>query len=295
MAVGDLGRGFPGKPIVRNSRPQVHLREKHFAQGWWFRTSEPGVGVGHPPSSCFFHSLLCPPTPSSPSSPSSHSKPAQGFFLREDWLSYREEGQWRREKDSFLLEGRVERNPCANMSPGSNETAQGIKLNESRQGAQLLFSERKCQVWLHLLLARGYKWNKNKPTLQPTFNCLIAAASQSWLSDSSCLNLSYGADSLGLHTRVAALWGFLEFIKWKLDHSSPGVYPCGLYSGRLKDMGSFKTFASSTRIISSLGFYFEIANLVSFCVDVHFLPPALTLWWNTGSLTFELKPLLSSI
>lgn len=43
-------------------------------------------------------------------------------------------------------------------------------------------------------------------------------------------------------------------------------------------MGSFKTFASNTRIISSLGFYFEIANLVSFCVDVHFLPPALTLW-----------------
>lgn len=250
------------------------------------------LDIPHLLVSSILSSVLQPPAPPPPLPPIL-SQHRDSFSGKIGFLTGKKGSE--EEKDSFLLEGRVERNPCANMSPGSNETAQGIKLNESRQGAQLLFSERKCQVWLHLLLARGYKWNKNKPTLQPTFNCLIAAASQSWLSDSSCLNLSYGADSLGLHTRVAALWGFLEFIKWKLDHSSPGVYPCGLYSGRLKDMGSFKTFASNTRIISSLGFYFEIANLVSFCVDVHFLPPALTLWWNTGSLTFELKPLLSSI
>lgn len=176
------------------------------------------------------------------------------------------------------------------------KTAQGIKLNESRQGAQLLFSERKCQVWLHLLLARGYKWNKNKPTLQPTFNCLIAAASQPL--------------AVWLFLFESVLWGW-QFgiahpcpctqVSWVYKMKTGSLLSWGLSMWPLqweaRNMGSFKTFTSNTRIIRSLGFYFEIANLVSFCVwvDGHFLPPALTLWWNTRSLTFELKPLLCSI
>lgn len=60
----------------------------------------------------------------------------------------------------------------------------------------------------------SFKWNKNKPTIQPTFNCLIAVAFECQPSDFSCFHLSCGTDNLVLHISVN-IWTLKGFLSKK--------------------------------------------------------------------------------
>lgn len=134
------------------------------------RDFEPGVDVGHPPSSSSppslasvphtqSHSLTSPqPFLSLSSSPSSHPKQAQCFSSPgEDCLFSEERGRWwRKKKDFFLPRGIRTRQ---NTTSAKIRAQKAIRQNKgSRQALQCSpgCQRGKRQVWLDLLFARGY-------------------------------------------------------------------------------------------------------------------------------------------
>lgn len=104
----------------------------------------------------------------------------------------------------------------------------------------------------------SFQWNKNKPLIQPTFNCLTAVVFKCQPSDFSCVHLSCGADYLVL-TFIGNIWTLRCFLSneknLKTDYYFPEVLWYGLYVGGTKKQSvKFQTFVSDTSIMRRLGF-----------------------------------------
>lgn len=233
-------------------RPHVPLLEKHFAQRPWFRAwswwcwSSPifffPSFISSPPSPT--PNLYPSPPPPQPlsnlsSSPSSHPKHAQCFFLFLERIAFSQRkkgGSDERRKISFCPGGK-EQDRIHDRKLEYQKQLNWIKEVDKPCSPSCQRGEVSSLTWSSAckglcLSLDCFKWNKNKPPIQPTFNCLIAVAFKCPPSDFSWFHLSCGADYLVLSI-TGNVWTWRGFSSGeknlKTDYYFPEVLWHGLY------------------------------------------------------------------